>query len=72
MVCIVCFDVMVIIRFLKHDRCSREVIKQFNYDVDDFHWLKFIYMAVPAGEVKCAYGHPVTCAYMAAPHRPSQ
>ena len=28
------------------------VIKQFNYtsyDVDDFHWLKFVYMAVPYG-----------------------
>ena len=27
LVCIVCFDVVVIIRFVKHDRCSREVIK---------------------------------------------
>ena len=33
MVCIVCFDVLAIIRLLKHDRCVREVIKPFNHSV---------------------------------------
>ena len=31
MVCIVCFDVLAIISFLKHDRYLHEVIKLFNY-----------------------------------------
>ena len=33
MVCIVCFDVLAIIKFLKHDRYSRKVTKPFNYSV---------------------------------------
>ena len=33
MVHIVCFDVLAIIRFLKHDRYSREVIKPFKHSV---------------------------------------
>ena len=33
MVWIVCFDVFIIIRHLKHDRCSSGVIKPFNYSV---------------------------------------
>ena len=33
MVCIVCFDVFIIIRLLKHDRCSSGVIKPFHYSV---------------------------------------
>ena len=32
-IAIVCFDVLVVIRLLKHDRCVREVIKPFSYSV---------------------------------------
>ena len=45
MVCMVYFDVLTIIRLLKHNKCLREVIKlTASYDVDDFHWLKYIYI----------------------------
>ena len=45
MVCIVCFDVLVLIRFLKRNRYSREVIKPVNNpDMTQaiFHWLKLV------------------------------
>ena len=40
MVCIVCIDFLALIRYLKHDRYSCEVIKPI-YDEVIFHWLKF-------------------------------
>ena len=45
MVCIICFDVFVLIAFLKHDRYSSEVTKPINNpDVTyaTFHWLKLV------------------------------
>ena len=58
MVCIVCFDVLAIIRFLKHYRYSHEVIKLFNYSVVTMAiliWLKIIYMTVLIAEDKSRF-----------------
>ena len=58
MVCIVCFDVLAIIRFLKHYRYSREVIKLFKYSVVTMAiliWLKIIYMTVLMAEDKSRF-----------------
>ena len=52
MPCIVCFDVLVIIWHLKHDRGSHKVIKLFNYSVV---MLKLINMAVLMVEDKTRY-----------------
>ena len=58
MVCIVCFDALVIIWFLQQDRHSCEVIKLFNYSVVTLAifigWklLKIIYMAILMAEDK--------------------
>ena len=45
MVCMICFDVLVLIKFLKPDRFSHEVTKLINNpDVtyETFHWLKLV------------------------------
>ena len=55
------FDVLVIIRLLKCDRCSSEVAT--SYDVDDFHWLKlFIWLSYMAEE-KSRYNDMNTILY---------
>ena len=61
MVCIVCFDVLAIIGFLKHDRYLREVVKLFNHSVVTLAifigWklFKIIYTAVLMAEDKLRY-----------------
>ena len=45
MVCIICFEVLVLIKFLNPDRYSREVTKPINnQDVtyETFYWLKLV------------------------------
>ena len=50
MVCIVCLDVLVIIRFLKSRARSLNCLTT-SYEVDDFHWLKlFIWRSYMAEE----------------------
>ena len=68
MACIVCFNILVVIRFLKLDRYSREVIKPFNCvlscDGGYFHWLiKIIYMATLMAEDKLRYNDMNTTLY---------
>ena len=66
MLCIVCFDVLAIIRFLKHDRYSREVIKPFKHSVVTlaiFIGFKIIYMAVLIAVDKSRYNDINTILY---------
>ena len=70
MVCIVCFDVLLIIRFLTHDRYSCKVIKPFNYSVVTLaislaeNYLKlFIYMIALIAEDKSRYNDMNTILY---------
>ena len=45
MVCIICFDVLVLITFLKPDRYCHEVTKPINnpgVTYETFHWLKLV------------------------------
>ena len=61
MVCIVYFDALAIIRFLKHDRHLHKVIKLFNYSIVTLaifiglKLFKVIYMAVLMAEDKIKY-----------------
>ena len=44
MVCIICFDVLALIKFLKHDRYSSKVTKlinNLNVTYTTFHWLNW-------------------------------
>ena len=62
----VCLDVLVIIRLLKHNRCTHQVIKPFNYSVVTlaiFIGLKLIYMAVLMAEDKSRYNDMNTILY---------
>ena len=69
MVCRVCLDVLVIIRFLKHNRYSCEVIKPFNYLVVTLAILigrklfKITYMAVLMAEDKSKFNDMNTILY---------
>ena len=76
MVCIVCFDVLAIIRFLKHYRYSHEVIKPFNYSIVTLTifigWklFKIIYMAVLMAEGKSGYNDMNTILYETGASKP--
>ena len=69
MVCIVNFDALVIVRFLKHDRYLHKVIKLFNYSFVTFaifiglKLFKVIYMAVLMAEDKLKYNDMNTILY---------
>ena len=60
MVCIICFDVFALIKFLKHDRQSSEVTKPMNnpnmmYAI--FHWLELVR---PCIAQKCLDSNPAS------------
>ena len=60
MVCLICFDVFVLIAFLKDDRHSSEVTKSItNPDVTyaTFHWLKLVR---PCVAQKCLDSNPAS------------